>query len=61
MNPICTECKSQNVLLEKCFECKKKYCPDYLWRGMVNNKTKQNDEAKIVCNECKKKYRYISL
>ena len=48
----CNSKKSYGNAFVACFECKKKFCPDCFWRGMINDKMKENDEARVVCDKC---------
>jgi len=57
----CAKCGSKQHYtnpMAKCFECKKKYCFDHIWGIQVNNKMKENDELRNICDECKKKHGY---
>ena len=52
----CTKCNSKKSYTNpfaKCFECKKRFCLDCLWRGLINPKMNDTDEARDVCDKCK--------
>ena len=60
----CTKCASKIAYMNPfatCFKCKKRFCFDCIYSGMVNNKMKQNDEIRKLCDICKEKYNYIHL
>lgn len=61
---VCGQCKKKPVQgqpLERCRECKKKFCPDHFWRGQyATGRIKPNEEFGVICDECKEKFGYVS-
>ena len=60
----CSKCSRRTrsepkIPLEKCFECKKKFCPNHFWRGQYNlDRMTIEDECRVVCDKCKNEYGY---
>lgn len=44
--------------MAKCWECGKKFCYDDIWVGQFKNDTKRTDEARNICDGCKKEHGY---
>ena len=62
----CGKCKKRayaGIPLERCRECKNKFCPDHFWRCLYRKDVKkQLDELqRVVCDECKEKFGYIDI
>lgn len=62
---VCGKCHKRAIPgqpLERCRECKLKFCPDHFWRGQYNKeRVGENEELGVICDECKKKFGYIDL
>lgn len=58
---VCGSVRHYTNPVEKCFECKKRFCYEHLWGGQVNEEMKENDEVKKVCEKCRKEFNYYSL
>lgn len=58
---VCNSPKSYTNPVEKCFECKRKFCYDHLWGGQVNAEMTPNQQVRQVCDECRKKHNYNTL
>lgn len=60
----CFKCNSMRAYtnpIEKCFECKQKFCFQHLFGGQVNSSMGKNDEIRNVCGGCRKKFKYRTL
>ena len=60
----CGTCKkiiSHNIPMVRCFECKIKYCFDHIYCNQINDKMKENDMLRDICDKCKEKYGYRRL
>lgn len=44
-----------------CFECKEKFWIGDIWGGQVNDKMKDGAPIRDICDNCKKKYNYVSI
>ena len=58
---ICKSPISHTNPLEKCFECKKRFCFGHLWGGQINEKMKENDEVRKICDKCRIRFDYKTL
>jgi len=47
--------------MARCFECKKNFCFDHIFCGMITKEMGQNEEIRDVCDECKRKLNYFSI
>lgn len=61
----CGKCASRaypGQPLEKCYECKSKFCPDDFWRGLYcPERMTENDELRVICDKCKEEFDYREL
>jgi len=58
---ICNKCKQKASPRAICYECKKIFCFQDIWGGQVNDKMKETDEIRDICDSCKEKYNYRLL
>jgi len=58
---ICDRPRSHTNPIAKCFECKKKFCFDHIYGGMINNTMDDNEEIRNICFECKDKHNYRDI
>lgn len=62
---VCGNCHKKAVAgqpLEKCRECKLKFCPDHFWRGQYNEeRVGLCEELGVICDKCKEKFEYIDI
>lgn len=60
---VCGQCHKKSIPgqpLERCKECKKKFCPDHFWRGQyATGRTRTDEDFGVVCDECKEKFGYL--
>ncbi len=47
--------------LERCYECREKFCYDHIVCGQFNSSMRNNDAVRDLCRECQSKYNYKSL
>lgn len=60
----CTKCKSVRSYtnpMEKCYECKRKFCFDHIQSLQINDKMNENTPVRCVCPECIPKHGYRTL
>lgn len=59
---VCSRCGSkQNYRnpIDRCEECKKKYCFDHIWGGLYSpTRMKKTDALRSICDEDKIRYGY---
>lgn len=61
---VCAECQSGRSYtnpMDKCDECKMKYCFDHLSNGQINDAMAENEEARSICDDCIIKHSYREL
>lgn len=58
---VCGSWRSYYNSLAKCHECKGRFCYDHINGGQVNDSMKENEKAREVCDECRKKKNYRDL
>ncbi len=54
----CNSKKSYTNPMEKCFECKEKFCFDHIIGGLSKEGMSQNEEFRSTCERCKKDHDY---
>ena len=59
--PRCAKCNKKRTYLNplaKCYKCGQKFCFDHINCLQVNNKMKNTDELREICDECKYEHEY---
>lgn len=60
----CHKCGSKKGYMNPfatCYECKKRFCFDCIWAGLINSKMGNNEEIRKVCDSCKEEHGYKDL
>ena len=57
----CNSIKSYTNPMARCFECKKRFCYDDIWGGLLKQGMGKNEELRKACEKCKEKYEYENL
>lgn len=61
---ICDKCRSKQSYtnpIKKCEECGKRFCFDHISRLYSPKRMKENDELKMVCENCEVRYGYRQI
>lgn len=58
---VCDSPRSYTNPMERCFECKKKFCFDHIFTMQVKPNMKNGDPVRDICEKCKTKYNYKNL
>lgn len=56
-----SEQKEIKTCKTRCYECKQLFAYEHVYGGQVNNKMKENEEIRTVCESCKYKHNYKNL
>ena len=57
----CGKGRSYTNPLDKCFECKERFCFEHLYGGAVKDGMKQNEPIRTVCESCFATHKYHSI
>lgn len=57
----CNKYKSYENPTKKCWECKRSFCYDHIWAGLIKEGMKKTEELRSVCERCKDRFDYKEI
>jgi len=61
---VCFKCQSKRSYtnpMERCFECREKFCYDHIHCSQFKDEMSSSDEFRSICEECKIKHKYLTV
>ena len=58
---VCSAQRSYTNPLEKCFECKKRFCYRHIWGGQIKDGMKKDELVRNICESCRKSKGYKTI